>query len=162
MGRDDGFDFESAGLLDVRTGSMPLRSTRTSRRVASAVPDHGALRMGSVDSRWACVAALVAVLSAGCDTTQTRGEYEYSSTQPGERREQFACRDGEQIQMHFLEARGIALLTRRGRTMELKLQSSESGSIYSNGPTTVRSKGRDLRLQMEGMEPIECHSRRPD
>jgi hypothetical protein len=71
------------------------------------------------------------------------------------------CRDGEQIGMRVLDAPGIALLSRRGATMELKLQSTESGYIYSNGPTTVRSKGRDLRLEMQGMEPIECRSLRP-
>ena len=163
MDRDVGLDFESAEALDTRAGSMPLRSRRTSRRVASAVPGHGGLRTGSADARWACAVALAAVLCAGCDTPQRReGDYEYSSPRPGERLEQFACRDGEQIQMHFMEAQGIALLTRRGRTMQLKLQSAESGYIYSNGPISVRSKGRDLRLQMEGMEAIECQSRRPD
>jgi hypothetical protein len=71
------------------------------------------------------------------------------------------CRDGEQIALRVLDAQGIALLRRRGATVELKQQSTESGYIYSNGPTTVRNKGRDLRLEMQGVEPIECRSLRP-
>ncbi|MPZ43975.1 MAG: hypothetical protein GEV05_11315 [Betaproteobacteria bacterium] len=125
---------------------------------------YGTIRIDPRDGRFISVVALAAILCAGCDTPQTRGEYpgEYPGAQQGERRDQFMCRDGEQIRMRFFDAEGIAVLSRRGRTVELKLQSTESGNIYSNGPTTVRSKGRDLRLQMEGMEPIECRSQRSD
>jgi membrane-bound inhibitor of C-type lysozyme len=100
--------------------------------------------------------ALTALLCGGCDTSPDRGHYPVERA--GERRIQYACRDGEQVEMRIVEGRGIAYLTRAGRTIQLKEQSSESGFIYSDGANTVRRKGRDLRLDIAGRERVECRS----
>jgi membrane-bound inhibitor of C-type lysozyme len=117
---------------------------------------------------WVGAIAFAALVSTGCGTS-TQGGYpaeypaEGKTAGPGEVRMLYACRDGEQVEVRFLEARrGIALVSRRGRTLQLKLQSDASGNIYSDGRTTMRSKGRDLRLEMRGMEPIECRSQSSD
>jgi membrane-bound inhibitor of C-type lysozyme len=140
------------------------------RDLTRARPDlKGFARLGRLRSgRWAGAVAFAALVCAGCGTPSTQGDYpadypaDSKSARPGELRMLYACRDGEQIEMRFLDTRGIALLSRRGRTLQLKQQSDASGNIYSDGRTTVRSKGRDLRLEMRGLEPIECRSQGSD
>ncbi|MGH8665968.1 MAG: MliC family protein [Burkholderiales bacterium] len=144
----------------LRAGACRLGATAQHRRGAELDRPWG--------GRWIGAVAFAALLSAGCGTS-TQGGYpaEYpadgKSAGPGEVRMLYACRDGEQIEVRFLDARGgIALVSRRGRTVQLKQQSDASGNIYSDGRTTMRSKGRDLRLEMQGLEPIECRSQGSD
>lgn len=135
--------------------SIHERSSRARAR-APAPPSAIALLPGNFGS---IAVALAALFLAGCDTSPQRGDYPVEPERPGERRMQFTCRDGEQVAMHMVEARGgFTFLTYRGRTLKLKEQSTESGVIYSDGANTVRRKGRDLRLDLAGREPVECRS----
>lgn len=76
----------------------------------------------------------------------------------GERRVQFSCDDGNTIEMRFFPLQGVGVLVRDGATMELQQQVSASGFIYSNGPTTVRGKGDELRLEIGRRVPIVCQA----
>ena len=100
--------------------------------------------------------ALAALVCAGCETTPSSTRIE--KPQPGERRAQFACRDGTNVEMRFFDAKRLAVLIRDGRAVELQQQASGSGFVYSNGPTTVRGKGREIMLEADRAEPLRCRS----
>jgi membrane-bound inhibitor of C-type lysozyme len=74
------------------------------------------------------------------------------------RRVLFNCANGEQLEMRFFPAQGVAVLVRNGKTIELQQQPSGSGFIYSNGPNTVRGKGKDLSVEIGRMVPITCEA----
>lgn len=104
--------------------------------------------------------ALAAAVCAGCGgltTSTTQGD---QVERPGERRVELSCRDGQQTVMRFYEAQGVADLIRAGRTIRLKQQTSGSGFVYSDGRNTVRGRGRDVTLELDGTEPIRCRSQR--
>ena len=75
-----------------------------------------------------------------------------------ERRVQFACDDGNTIEMRFFPLQGVGVLVRDGTNMELQQQISASGFIYSNGPNTVRGKGDELQLEIGRRAPIVCQA----
>jgi membrane-bound inhibitor of C-type lysozyme len=77
----------------------------------------------------------------------------------GQRRVQFACDNGQAIEMRFFPLQGVGVLVRDGQTMELQQQPAASGFVYSNGPTTVRGKGDELALEIGRMRPIACRAR---
>jgi membrane-bound inhibitor of C-type lysozyme len=68
----------------------------------------------------------------------------------------FNCDNGEQVEMRFFPARDMAVLVRNGKSIELKQQPSGSGFIYTNGPNTVRGKGREIMIEIGRMVPIRC------
>ena len=74
----------------------------------------------------------------------------------------FTCANGETLSVHFLMAKGVAVLVRNGRTIELQQQPSGSGFIYSNGPNTIRGKGDDLIVEIGRMAPIQCKAKSVD
>ena len=71
----------------------------------------------------------------------------------------FDCGNDEQVEMRFFPAQGVAVLVRNGKPMELRQQPSASGFIYSNGPNTVRGKGREISVEIGRMVPIRCEAR---
>jgi membrane-bound inhibitor of C-type lysozyme len=158
---------ESRRLRSARAEATPFRAA-AGRLGALAQHRRGAELDRPWGGRSSAAVAFAALVSAGCGTSTPGGypaEYpaEGKSAGQGEVRMLYACRDGEQIEVRYLEARGgIALVSRRGGTVQLKQQSDASGNFYSDGRTTMRSKGRDLRLEMRGMEPIECRSQSSD
>ena len=52
----------------------------------------------------------------------------------------FGCDNGEQMEMRFFPAQGVAVLVRHGNPIELQQQRAASGFVYSNGPNTVRKR----------------------
>lgn len=68
----------------------------------------------------------------------------------------FRCGTGEVLSVRFIPARGIAVLTRRGLSIELPQQPSGSGFIYSNGGNSLRGKGNDLTVELGRMAPLQC------
>lgn len=68
----------------------------------------------------------------------------------------YNCAHDEQVEMRFFPQQGVAVMVRRGDTIELQQQRSASGFIYSNGPNTVRGKGTDLQIEIGRMMPIQC------
>ena len=97
-------------------------------------------------------AAIVAVVCAGC-AVPPHGE------PTGERRVSFACSNGEEVEMRFFPAQGVAVLVRNARTIELQQQPAASGFVYSNGPNTVRGKGKELTVEIGRMVPFQCYAR---
>lgn len=94
-----------------------------------------------------------AVFSIGCAA---------SSPQPkstGERRVQFLCTNGEEVEMRFFPAQGVGVLVRNGKPMELQQQPAGSGFLYSNGPNTVRGKGDEIIIEIGRMVPLKCTGR---
>ena len=75
------------------------------------------------------------------------------------RRVNFACENGEDVQMRFFPAEGVAVLVRDGRTLELQQQPAASGFLYRNGPNTVRGKGDELQVEIGRRVPIKCKAR---
>jgi membrane-bound inhibitor of C-type lysozyme len=71
----------------------------------------------------------------------------------------FYCTNGESLSVRFVNERGVAVLTRNGESIELAQQPSGSGFIYSNGPNTIRGKGKDLSVEIGRMVPLECKAR---
>ena len=92
-------------------------------------------------------------LLVGCAATSPQAE----STD--ERRVSFACSDGSTIEMWFFLERGVGVLVRDGKTVELQQKPVASGILYTNGPTTVRGKGDDLTLKIGRIAPIACKAR---
>jgi membrane-bound inhibitor of C-type lysozyme len=71
----------------------------------------------------------------------------------------FACDNGEEIEVRFFPARDLATLIRQGKSVDLKEQVSASGFIYSNGPITVRGKGKEIMVEIGRMTPLRCEAR---
>ncbi|MDR1709045.1 MAG: MliC family protein [Candidatus Accumulibacter sp.] len=68
----------------------------------------------------------------------------------------YRCDNGERVEMHYFPERETATLIRNGRSLELRQRPAGSGVIYSNGPNTVRGKGREIMLELARMAPITC------
>lgn len=71
----------------------------------------------------------------------------------------FACANGERLDMRFFRDKGRALLVRDGKALELRQQVSGSGFIYGDGSTTVRGKGEELTVEAAGAAPLQCVAR---
>lgn len=97
--------------------------------------------------------ATAAAAAAGCAAPVPLGE------PTGERRVQYGCDNGQQLEMRFFPKQGVGVLVRNGQTMELQQQPAASGFVYSNGPNTVRGKGDELMLEVGRMRPIACRAR---
>jgi membrane-bound inhibitor of C-type lysozyme len=83
-------------------------------------------------------------------------------TEPTDRSSmQFACGNGEKVEMQFYPDQGMGVLLRSGWTVDLPRQAAASGYAYSNGPTTVLGKGNELTIQIGHLAPIWCRSNRP-
>lgn len=73
---------------------------------------------------------------------------------------QYACGNGEKVEMQFYPDQGRSVMRRSGWTVELPKQAADSGYAYSNGPTTVLGKGNELTIQIGHLAPIWCRSNR--
>ena len=73
---------------------------------------------------------------------------------------QYACGNGEKVEMQFYPEQGRSVMRRSGWTVELPRQVAETGYAYSNGPTTVLGKGNELTIQIGHLAPIWCRSNR--
>ena len=71
----------------------------------------------------------------------------------------FSCTRDESLSVKFFPAQGVAVLLRNDDTNELQQQTSGSGYIYSNGPTTIRGKGDDLTVEIGRMVPLQCKAK---
>jgi len=96
-------------------------------------------------------AALAAILCASCAGPLTQTE-----DQPGERHAIYSCRGIGQVEVLFSEPMGIARLTMRGRTIQLRRQRSADVLVYSDGANSVRRAGNDITLDLAGGEPTRC------
>ena len=74
---------------------------------------------------------------------------------------QFACGNGEKVEMQFYPEQGRGVLRRSGWTVDLPKRAADSGYAYSNGPTTVVGKGNELTIQIGHLAPIWCRSKSP-
>ncbi|PJI98715.1 membrane-bound lysozyme inhibitor of c-type lysozyme MliC [Acidovorax sp. 69] len=105
-----------------------------------------------------CSGALATLVLSGCASQppalQAFGEPTDSSMQ-------FACGNGEKVEMQFYPEQGHSVLRRSGWTVDLPKQATESGYAFSNGPTTVLGKGNELTIQIGHLAPIWCRSNRP-
>ena len=105
-----------------------------------------------------CSGALATLLMAGCASAppvmQSFGEPTDSGSM------QFACGNGEKVEMQFYPEQGRSVLRRSGWTVELPKQVAETGYAFSNGPTTVLGKGNELTIQIGHLAPIWCRSNR--
>lgn len=103
--------------------------------------------------------ALATLMLAGC-ASQPPAMQAFS--EPTDRSSmQFACGNGEKVEMQFYPEQGMGVLLRSGWTVDLPKQAAESGYAYSNGPTTVLGKGNELTIQIGHLAPIWCRSSRP-
>ena len=93
--------------------------------------------------------SLIVALLAGCSATPP------PDAATAERRVQFACTNGEHIEMRFL-AHGVGVLVRNGKPLELQQHPAASGFLYSDGPNTVRGKGDELTVEIGRMVPLTC------
>lgn len=100
------------------------------------------------------VAAMVAVMGAGCASTVPPGSGSVDVHDVT-----FSCDNNETLSVRFITSREVAILMRNGDAIELKQQPSGSGFIYSNGPNTIRGKGDDLTVEIGRMVPIQCTAR---
>lgn len=73
---------------------------------------------------------------------------------------QYACGNGEKVEMQFYPGQGKGVLRRSGWTVDLPKQAAETGYAFSNGPTTVLGKGNELTIQIGHLAPIWCRSSR--
>ena len=71
----------------------------------------------------------------------------------------FACTNGESLSVRFFTQESRAVLTRNGEDIALEQQPSGSGFIYSNGPNTIRGKGKDLTVEIGRRVPLQCQER---
>ena len=102
------------------------------------------------DPRYAAVLAKAGPRSAIADK---------KSSSPEKLDVAFTCTNGESLNVRFFTEKGVAVLVRNEKPIELKQQPSGSGFIYSNGPNTIRGKGDDLTVEIGRMVPIQCKAR---
>jgi len=106
-----------------------------------------------------CSGSLAALLMTGCASQPPAMQAFSEPAPPGSM--QFACGNGEKVEMQFYPEQGRSVLRRSGWTVELPKQAAESGYTFSNGPTTVHGKGNELTIQIGHLAPIWCRSNRP-
>lgn len=97
--------------------------------------------------------AIAGVLAAACGPTPPA-----SDDTAAAREVVFSCDNGESLTVRFLQEQEIATLIRGEDSVDLPRQPSASGFMYSDGSTTIRGKGDELRVDVEGMEPLRCES----
>ena len=103
--------------------------------------------------------ALATLLLSGC-ASQPPAMQAFSAPTDGSSM-QYACGNGEKVEMQFYPEQGRSVLRRSGWTVELPKQATETGYAFSNGPTTVLGKGNELTIQIGHLAPIWCRSNRP-
>jgi membrane-bound inhibitor of C-type lysozyme len=96
------------------------------------------------------VLTLAVALLAGCSLFAPRHD------EPSELRAHFVCTNGEELDVHFIATRHVAMLIRNDQSIELAQQPTASGFVYSNGPNTIRGKGNDLTVEIGRMVPLQC------
>lgn len=101
--------------------------------------------------------ALATLLLSGC-ASQSPALQAFSEPTDGSSM-QYACGNGEKVEMQFYPEQGRSVLRRSGWTVELPKQAAETGYAFSNGPTTVLGKGNELTIQIGHLAPIWCRSR---
>ena len=102
--------------------------------------------------------ALATLLLSGC-ASQPPAMQAFSAPADGSSM-QYACGNGEKVEMQFYPEQGRSVLRRSGWTVELPKQATETGYAFSNGPTTVLGKGNELTIQIGHLAPIWCRSNR--
>ncbi len=111
------------------------------------------------------VAMVVAMFGLACaeqpapDAQAEQPEQPVQGEPTGERRVQYACDDGEAVEMRFFPLQGVGVLVRAGVPMELQEQPAGSGFHYAGGSTTVRGKGNELTIVVDSAAPISCRAR---
>lgn len=90
---------------------------------------------------------------AGCASINASG------SDASERRVPFKCSNGEDVEMRFFPAQGVAVLVRDGKTFELQQQPAASGFHYAMGPHAVRGKGTEITIEVGRMAPLTCQAR---
>mgnify|MGYP006153056395 FL=1 len=103
--------------------------------------------------------ALATLLLSGC-ASQPPAMQAFSAPADGNSM-QYACGNGEKVEMQFYPDQGRSVMRRSGWTVELPRQVAETGYAFSNGPTTVLGKGNELTIQIGHLAPIWCRSNRP-
>lgn len=103
--------------------------------------------------------ALATLMLSGC-ASQPPAMQAFSASTDG-RSMQYACGNGEKVEMQFYPEQGRSVMRRSGWTVELPKQAAETGYAFSNGPTTVLGKGNELTIQIGHLAPIWCRSNRP-
>lgn len=98
-----------------------------------------------------CAAATL----AACGSTAPAGAV---TSPPDVRHVAFQCSDGETLSVRFYPSEERAVLIRHGQEIALRQQPSGSGFIYSNGPNTIRGKGRELTVEIGRRVPLQCQS----
>ena len=99
------------------------------------------------------------VLLSGC-ATQSPALQQAFEEPAGPGSMQFACGNGEKVEMQFYPEQNRGVLRRSGWTVDLPRRAAETGYAYSNGPTTVLGKGNELTIQIGHLAPIWCRSNR--
>ena len=102
--------------------------------------------------------ALATLLLSGC-ASQPPAMQAFSAPADGSSM-QYACGNGEKVEMQFYPEQGRSVMRRSGWTVELPKQATETGYAFSNGPTTVLGKGNELTIQIGHLAPIRCRSNR--
>ena len=103
-----------------------------------------------------CSGAVAALVLSGCATQPAAQQAFEEPAGPGSM--QFACGNGEKVEMQFLPGQDLGVLRRSGWTVELPRREAETGYAYSNGPTTVLGQGRELTIKIGHLAPIWCRS----
>jgi len=75
------------------------------------------------------------------------------------RRVDFACENGESVQMRYFPLQGVAVLVRGGRTTELQQQRVASGFLYSSPAVAVRGKGNEILIEEGAGARLRCNAR---
>jgi membrane-bound inhibitor of C-type lysozyme len=105
-----------------------------------------------------CSGVLAILLLSGCASQPTLEQAAGAPTDRGSM--QFACGNGEKVEMQFYPDQGRGVLRRSGWTVDLPKRAAETGYAYSNGPTTVLGKGNELTIHIGHLAPIWCRSSR--
>lgn len=72
---------------------------------------------------------------------------------------QYACGNGERVEVQFFPQEGHSVLLRSGWRVGLpQLATKDFDYVYSNGLTTVQGKGNELTIYIAHLAPIWCRS----
>ncbi len=74
----------------------------------------------------------------------------------------YKCNDGKQLAVRYLDGGKSAMMIYPDREFRLDRESSASGARYTNGRTTLSTKGTDATVEEGGQTLFaECHTATP-
>jgi membrane-bound inhibitor of C-type lysozyme len=150
----------ATGLVGLLTACGKPAAEQPAPQIATAEP----AAASAPEAPSATTPADDSAIPADRSTPEQRAQTEAAAAAAGlpvtnESRGEWACDNGETIELRFFPDQGIAVLVRGGQNIELQQERVASGIKYSNGQTTIRGKGDEIELTVGMMATTMCKAK---